>query len=232
MKKMAWFRMYNDFLNDPKMISIAFEDQRHFIALLALKSDGILDQDCSPELLNRIVAQKLWLDFASITDVKNRLIQAELIDENWQPTAWNKRQFKSDHDASGAERQKRFRQKQKEKQEQEEQGDGDSNALRNVEVTPPDTETDTEKHNDDFASFWKDYPNKVNKKPAEKSWSKLSATEKKLAHERLSVFIHSLPDYQKNPVKLHAATYLNNRRWEDAPQAAANDDDDLYARFY
>lgn len=43
MSKMPWFRMYADFLNDPKMISLAFEDQRHFIGVLALKCDGALD---------------------------------------------------------------------------------------------------------------------------------------------------------------------------------------------
>jgi hypothetical protein len=129
-----WFRMYSDFLNDPKMISIAFEDQRHFIGVLALKSDGVLEQECDKEILNRIVAQRLWIDYAVITDVKKRLIRAKLINDNWQPIAWNKRQFRSDHDITGAERQKRFR-------------DNKRNALRNAPVTLPDTDTDTDTDN-------------------------------------------------------------------------------------
>lgn len=134
MSGLPWFRMYVDFLNDPKMIAIAFEDQRHFIGLLALKSDGVLDQDCDEKIMDRIVAQRLWLDYSSITDVKKRLVDAQLIDDLWQPIAWEKRQFRSDHDPSGAERQLRFRAKKKAKI--------DSNALRNADsnatVTLPD----------------------------------------------------------------------------------------------
>lgn len=108
MSGLPWFRMYCDFLNDPKMISLAFEDQRHFIGVLALKSAGILDQDCNSELLDRIVAQRLWIDHSIIRDVKRRLIASVLIDNDWQPLAWNKRQAASD---SSAERVKRYRQK-------------------------------------------------------------------------------------------------------------------------
>jgi len=135
MKKLPWFRMYTDFLNDPKIISIAFEDQRHFIAILALKSEGVLDQDCSSRILDRIVAQKLWLEYSTISDVKKRLFDAKLIDDEWQPLSWNKRQFKSDFDPSGATRQKRFKQKQQ---------DSNGNASGNARVTLPDTDTDTD----------------------------------------------------------------------------------------
>lgn len=108
-KPLPWFRMYTDFLSDPKMIALAFEDQRHFIGVLALKSEGILDQDCDVKLLDRIVAQRLWIDYAIISDVKKRLVGAGLIDESWQPVAWIKRQRPSDHDPSAAERQRRHR---------------------------------------------------------------------------------------------------------------------------
>ncbi|WP_175764571.1 hypothetical protein [Burkholderia ambifaria] len=95
-KAMPWFRMYTDFLNDPKMISLAFEDQRHFVGVLALKGDGTLDNVCAPDLMNRIVAQRLWIDYAVIGEVKKRLVAAGLIDDNWQPLAWEKRQMRSD----------------------------------------------------------------------------------------------------------------------------------------
>ena len=93
---LPWFRMYADFLSDPKMVSLAFEDQRHFIAILALKASGVLDQTCAPTVLDRIVAQKIWVDFAIVNEVKKRLVAAELIEEDWQPRAWNKRQMRSD----------------------------------------------------------------------------------------------------------------------------------------
>lgn len=160
-QKMPWFRMYTDFLNDPKMISLAFEDQRHFMGILALKSDGALDQACDADLLDRIVAQRLWIDHAVIRDVKKRLVAAGLIDTDWQPLAWEKRQMRSDVDPTNAERQRRYRQNQKKKgepaqpenpaQEPENNPLGDGNALRNAPVTgldketETDTETDTEK---------------------------------------------------------------------------------------
>lgn len=107
--KMPWFRMYTDFLNDPKMIALAFEDQRHFIGILALKSDGAIDDSADENLLNRIVAQRLWIDHGVIRDVKKRLYEAGLIDFNWQPVAWDKRQFVSDRDSTAAERKRRER---------------------------------------------------------------------------------------------------------------------------
>lgn len=133
-KRLPWFRMYADFLNDPKLISLAFEDQRHFIGVLALKSDGAIDDVADGDLLDRIVAQRLWIDHAVIRDVKRRLIAAGLIDARWQPLAWEKRQMRSDVDATGAERQRRYRETQK------------RNALRDGAVTrlEEDTDTDTE----------------------------------------------------------------------------------------
>ena len=137
-KRLPWFRMYADFLNDPKLISLAFEDQRHFIGVLALKCDGAIDDVADCDLLDRIVAQRLWIDHAVIRDVKRRLIAAGLIDARWQPLAWDKRQMRSDVDATGAERQRRYRGAQK------------HNALRDAAVTrlEEDTDTDIDKEED------------------------------------------------------------------------------------
>ena len=136
-KRMPWFRMYADFLNDPKLISLAFEDQRHFIGVLALKCDGAIDDVADGDLLDRIVAQRLWIDHAVIRDVKRRLIAAGLIDARWQPLAWDKRQMRSDVDATGAERQRRYRDAQK------------HNALRDAAVTRLEEELDTDKEEEE-----------------------------------------------------------------------------------
>lgn len=100
LKRLPWFRMYTDFLNDPKMISLAFEDQRHFIGILALKSDGALESTVEEALMDRIVAQRLWIDHGDIAKVKARLIEVGLIDGNWQPIAWTKHKPKSDRPPS------------------------------------------------------------------------------------------------------------------------------------
>lgn len=139
--RLPWFRMYTDFLNDPKLIALAFEDQRHFIGVLALKSDGALDDIAEEALLNRIVAQRLWIDHGVISDVKRRLMNAGLIDSQWQPMAWAKRQMRSDADSTAAERQRRQRERNKSQAE-------DSHALRHAPshatVTRLDTDTDKE----------------------------------------------------------------------------------------
>ncbi|MGT2509770.1 hypothetical protein [Cupriavidus basilensis] len=133
---LPWFRMYTDFLNDPKLISLAFEDQRHFIGVLALKCAGAIDEDCDPDLLDRIVAQRLWIDHSVIREVKKRLVAAGLIGSDWQPANWEKRQFRSDRDPTAAERQRRHREK------------NSRNALRNEDVTPTDTDTDSDSEED------------------------------------------------------------------------------------
>lgn len=147
-KAMPWFRMYTDFLNDPKMISLAFEDQRHYVGVLALKCSGTLDQECAPELLDRIVAQRLWIDHSTIREVKKRLLAAGLIGDDWQPLGWAKRQFRSDVDPTNAERQRRFKERKREEAAERKCGNAGNwsgNALSNAEVTPPDTDTEEDK---------------------------------------------------------------------------------------
>lgn len=136
-KRLPWFRMYTDFLNDPKMISLAFEDQRHFIGILALKSDGALEQILDESLIDRIVAQRLWVDHGVIRDVKKRLVSSGLIRSDWNPVAWDKRQMNSDKDETNAQRQQRYR-------DNHQTVKTTVNALRNASVTGIDTDTDKE----------------------------------------------------------------------------------------
>jgi hypothetical protein len=69
-----------------------------------------------------------------------------------------------------------------------------------------------------FETFWKLYPRKVNKVPAEKAWKKLSVTP-----ELLAVMIGALGKQSTSIEWLksggqyipHPASWLNARRWED-----------------
>jgi hypothetical protein len=148
---MPWFRMYTDFLNDPKMIGLAFEDQRHFIGVLALKSDGAIDDVADDLMLNRIVAQRLWIDHGVILEVKRRLVTAGLIDAYWQPVAWGKRQFVSDKDSTATERKRRERAGKAAKNDVTDEsrvtsrtGHGNVTRLDTEADTEADTETKTE----------------------------------------------------------------------------------------
>lgn len=112
----SWLRLYHDFITDEKIVQLAFEDQRHYIGILILKSNGTLDRskNTNPDLLNKIVAQSLWISHDAIREVKNRLMQVNLIDEAWQPLGWDKRQFVSDN---STERVKRHREKMQQETE-------------------------------------------------------------------------------------------------------------------
>lgn len=93
---LPWFRMYSSFMGDPVVQSLAFEDQRHYVIVLCLKCDGVLDRKVSNDVRERLVARALGLDKAAADEAKRRLIEVRLVNEKWQPSGWEKRQFKSD----------------------------------------------------------------------------------------------------------------------------------------
>lgn len=125
MTGLAWFRMYTEFATDPDVQSLAFEDQRHYVILLCLKGNGTLDKDYpSADRRFAVIRRTLGLDSVAIDECKRRLIEAGLIDHQWQPRGWDKRQFVSDNSTL---RVREFRERQ-----------------RNVSETRSDTETDSE----------------------------------------------------------------------------------------
>lgn len=113
-----WFRVYDDAINDPKILRLPEAGRWHWIAVLAIasKNDGSL-----PALDD--IALMLRKSKQATTAILDMLKNAGLLDEaedGLTPHNWNGRQFKSD---VSTERVKRFR-----------------NAKRNVSETPPDTE--------------------------------------------------------------------------------------------
>lgn len=126
---LAWFRMWAEAVDDEKLRLLAFEDRWHFVALLCLKCQGILDER-DPDLRWRKMGVKLGLDSVELEAVMKRLETVGLVscnaEKNFQPIAWNRRQFVSDSSTS---RVRAFRKRQ-----------------RNVSVTPSETDTDTEKN--------------------------------------------------------------------------------------
>ena len=140
-KKFPWFRLYTETVDDEKLRLLAFEDRWHFIALLCLKGQGLLDE--GGPLLMRKVAVKLGLDTRALEEVARRLAEVGLIDQNTlQPLAWDKRQMKSD---SSAERVKAFRERKKQANKSNEKAPKTGgNGYCNVTVTAQDTDTDTD----------------------------------------------------------------------------------------
>jgi len=123
-----WFRTYAEIINDPKLLLIAPSDRWYFIGILAMKCSAVLDKT-PPEKLDRVICQQLRLTNDEWNECSRRLRDEGLIDSDYQPINWNKRQFKSD---TSSDRVRKHRLK----------------LLRNVSETPPETETETEAETD------------------------------------------------------------------------------------
>jgi len=134
---LPWFRMYSEFSGDPLVQSLAFEDQRHYIIILCLKCNGLLDRKIAQSRRNGIISAALGLDVSTADEVKKRLMEIDLISKNWQPKAWDKRQYKSDNSTQ------RTRKYRKTKETCDVSGtSGNSHS----DAPDTDTDTDTEKH--------------------------------------------------------------------------------------
>lgn len=127
-----WFRMYAEFAHDPKVQMMSEAMQRRYVMLMCMRCS-----DVTVTLRDDEIAFQLRISETELEETKRLFVTKGFIDSEWNLLNWEKRQFVSDRDPSGAERQKRYREKQKELK---------SVTLRNAPVTPPDTDTDTDKN--------------------------------------------------------------------------------------
>lgn len=139
-----WFRMYHEFAGDPVIQALAFDDQRHFVMALCLKATGFLDRDMpSPEFRHRAICKALGLDPVAGADALRRLREVGLVDGNWHPVAWDRRQFKSDNSTA---RVQKFRATHSQKEEElnplktETEGNVSGNVSETLQ-TPPKKKT-------------------------------------------------------------------------------------------
>lgn len=224
-KAMPWFRLYAEIVDDEKLRLLAFEDRWHYVALLALKCDGLLDKDEGRELLHRKVAVKLGLQLRDLEAMALRLDEVGLIDaETFQPVGWDGRQFMSDADPTAAERKRRQRERNKQENQQD-NGVTDESRVTVTEVTRTDTDTDTEKKKhiaqrcaSRFDEFWLAYPKRVGRKPSLEKWK-----AKKL-DEVAETIIADVRNRQANDGRWlegfipDPRTYLVQERWNDELQ--------------
>lgn len=169
-----WFRLYNEFANDPVIQSLGFAEQRHFVVLMCLKNNGVIDRNISKANKERIICRGLGLTEKEAEKLKNTLIEFDLIDKNWQIKNWDKRQFISDNST------RRSRKSRKNK-ETCNVAATEHAALQQRDCNAPetDTETDTEteekntKKSLDF-SCWPSMPNEQ----TFKDWKQLRKTKR------------------------------------------------------
>jgi hypothetical protein len=122
-KTLPWFRMWSDAVDDDKLRLLSFDVRWHFVAVLCLKCQGVLDTR-DPQLIHRKVSVKLGLTEIEAEMLLKRLVTVGLCSTRWQPKNWGKRQFKSD---TSTYRVQQFRKRS-----------------RNTAVTPSESDTDTD----------------------------------------------------------------------------------------
>ena len=212
-----WFRMYSEAVDDEKLRLLACEDRWHFVALLCLKCQGVLDAGDDESMLRRKVAVKLGLQLRELEAVELRLQEVGLIGEGFQPVAWNERQYKSD---TSAERTRAYRERMKRHGDvtvtaQETDTDSDSDA----EVKTSSSVSVIPKVEADFADFWEVYPNKVGKLDAMKAWKKVKPNLNDVL--RALSWQKNSDKWQKNNGQFvpNPSTYINQGRWLDEPVA-------------
>lgn len=151
-KQLPWLRLYTRTVDDDKLKLLAFEDRWHFIALLCLKGEGLLDKGDAPSMLMRKVAVKLGLDVRSLEEVARRLAEVGLIHQDTlHPTKWADLQMRSDVDTTAADRKKRQREREKASKAApsndvtgSHEHDTDASRVTGTDVTRTDIDTDIE----------------------------------------------------------------------------------------
>ena len=142
---LPWFRAYTKMVDDEKLRLLAFEDRWHFIAILCLKGQGVLD--ANDPLMMRKAAVKMGLDLRSLEEVARRLAEVGLIEQaTLQPIKWESLQQRSDADPTAAERKQRQRQREREAAEALKKANGEARAAGHSEdaKTPDQTSVTTE----------------------------------------------------------------------------------------
>lgn len=128
---MRWLRLYDDTINEPKVLKLPEATRWHWIALLcvASKNDGVL-----PHLDD--IAIQLRVTAAKATEIISVLVKAGLLDKidtGYAPHNWNGRQYKADvTDPTAPQRMKRYRANKR----------NDRNGT--VTAIRPETEADTD----------------------------------------------------------------------------------------
>lgn len=207
--------MYAEWASDPVVQSLSFDDQRHHAVILCLKCNGTIDRNISDTQRERIVIRGLGLDAATASEVKRRLIEVGLIDVEWQPNGWEKRQYVSD---ISTQRVRNYRNKNKSENVSETLHETKGKRFGNGPDTEQNRTETTYAPDGAFDRFWKAYPKKKSKGDAKRAWKKIKPDEQlqdriHRAIERAKTSV----DWTKDNGKWvpYPASWLNAEGWED-----------------
>lgn len=204
---MHWLKLYTEIVNDPKIQLLAPSDRWHYIVLLCAKADGLFDYE--PQFKAQLLEVQLRLTSEEMTALYDRLRGALLINEDWSPAGWDKRQVVNDPTGKLRKRAQRERDKNKEK-------DIDIDIESHVTVTGQKRDKcDIE----DFEEAWAKYPRKVGKAEAKKKYLKLPKDTHLKIIEDLTRRNKNKEWEEEKKFILHFATYLNKERYKDEPDS-------------
>ncbi len=86
---LPWFRLYSEFLDDPKVQFMPEHMRYRLVALLCSRCK-------TPDLNDQVIAFQWRIPVAEVEETKALFIEQGFIDENWAVLKWDKRQFLSD----------------------------------------------------------------------------------------------------------------------------------------
>ena len=220
---MHWLKLYTEIVNDPKIQLLEPSDRWHYIVLLCAKADGLFE--IKPALRLKMLEVQLRLSSEKMNCLYERLREVMLIDENWSPAGWDKRQVTKDPTGKLRKRAQRERNKKlandldkKELPKDKEDVDIDIDIESHVTVTGQKRDKCDIK---DFNEAYSKWPRKVGKAAARKAYLKLD----KDTHPLILADIdrrHKHNDWPEEERFIpHFATHLNREGWFDEPGPSA-----------
>lgn len=88
MQMTDWIKFYTEVVENKQLGTLAFEDRWHYIVIYSLYRRGVIERgsgSLSPQILKDKIATQLGLQFSEVDKLKYRLIEAGLIDSEWNP---------------------------------------------------------------------------------------------------------------------------------------------------
>ena len=205
---MKWFRLWNDIMDDPKMLSLDDKQFRTMIYLFCYCSE----QENQGKFLKQSVQDISWrlrMPETEIVDCLEKLDKIDIINQNKhyiQFRNWDKRQPNSDNRANRRDYMREYREKQRKRPEPE-----PVEEPKPVEKPKPEP-----KLNIPFEEFWDLYDYKVGRKDKVRAkWGRLTVKNRELVMDHLPKYVKSTYKNGKFPCRKHPQTYLNNESWLD-----------------
>ena len=211
---MKWFKLYPEIANHPRLRILSFEDRWHYISLMCAKADGTLDQP-NAKLRDQMLSVHLGLTPVEMGQVKERLMDVELIADDWDIINWEDKQSS---DATGAARKRRQRAREKLAKEEEIRN---KNKEQNVTVTGQSRDIEKDEA---IERIWKLFPKKVAKSKCVKKLERLDTATLGLIEKDLRARVWPA----EARFILNPETYINQERWLDEISTPEQKEEDLY----